>query len=115
MAPAVDLWTGSTRRYVIKQNITQQMLHYGRRKYIEKYSCDEKMLTDGVDGPWGRKVLEWRPRTGRRSVGRPPSVGRKARWTDDLVKVAGVRWMRAAPDLPLWQSMGEAYVQQWTN
>ncbi|KPJ21040.1 hypothetical protein RR48_00071 [Papilio machaon] len=58
---------------------------------------------------WGRKVLEWRPRTGRRSVGRPP-----ARWTDDLVKVAGVHWMLAAQDRSLWQSMGEAYVQQWT-
>ncbi|KPJ13503.1 hypothetical protein RR48_07083 [Papilio machaon] len=40
---------------------------------------------------WGRKVLVWRPRTGRRSVGRPP-----ARWTDYLVKVAGVSWMPVA-------------------
>jgi hypothetical protein len=31
-----------------------------------------------TDGRWGGKVLEWRPRTGRRSVGRPPT-----RWTDD--------------------------------
>ena len=44
-----------------------------------------------TDGRWGRKVLEWRPRTGRRCVGRPPT-----RWTDDLVKVAGIRWMRVA-------------------
>jgi hypothetical protein len=29
-----------------------------------------------TDGRWGGKVLEWRPRTGRRSVGRPPT-----RWT----------------------------------
>ncbi|CAH2226665.1 jg3174 [Pararge aegeria aegeria] len=27
-------------------------------------------------GHWGLKVLEWRPRTGKRSVGRPPT-----RWT----------------------------------
>ncbi|KAI8427201.1 hypothetical protein MSG28_014804 [Choristoneura fumiferana] len=33
-----------------------------------------------TDNRWGRKVLEWRPRTGRRSVGRPPT-----RWTDDIV------------------------------
>jgi hypothetical protein len=46
-----------------------------------------------TDGRWGGKVLEWQPRTGRRSVGRPPT-----RWTDDLVKVAGRRWMRAAQD-----------------
>ncbi|RVE40206.1 hypothetical protein evm_015144 [Chilo suppressalis] len=32
-----------------------------------------------TDGRWGGKVLEWRPRTGKRSVGRPPT-----RWTDDL-------------------------------
>ncbi|KPJ07342.1 Putative uncharacterized transposon-derived protein F52C9.6, partial [Papilio machaon] len=38
-----------------------------------------------TEGRWGCKVLEWRPRTGRLSVGRSP-----ARWTDDLVKVAGV-------------------------
>ncbi|CAH2229998.1 jg20210 [Pararge aegeria aegeria] len=26
-----------------------------------------------TDGRWGLKVLEWRLRTGKRSVGRPPS------------------------------------------
>ncbi|CAH2241629.1 jg24176 [Pararge aegeria aegeria] len=35
---------------------------------------------------WGLKVLEWRPRTGKRSVGRPPT-----RWTDDIRRVAGSR------------------------
>ncbi|KAI8431986.1 hypothetical protein MSG28_004515 [Choristoneura fumiferana] len=54
-----------------------------------------------ADGRWGRKVLEWRPRIGKRSVGRPPT-----RWTDDLVKAAGSR---------NWRSVGEAYVQQWTS
>lgn len=63
-----------------------------------------------TDGRWGRRVLEWRIRTGRRSVGRPPT-----RWTDDLVKVAGSRWMRAAQDRMSWRSKGEAYVQQWTS
>jgi hypothetical protein len=60
-----------------------------------------------TDGRWVGKVLEWRPRTGKRSVGRPP-----IRWTDDLVKVAGSRWMRAAHR---WRTLGEAYVQQWTS
>ncbi|CAH2265183.1 jg16839 [Pararge aegeria aegeria] len=32
-----------------------------------------------TDGRWGSKVLEWRPRTGKRSVGRPPTW-----WTDDV-------------------------------
>ncbi|CAH2230063.1 jg20272 [Pararge aegeria aegeria] len=44
-----------------------------------------------TDGRWGFKVLEWRPRTGKRSVGRPPTS-----WTDDVKRVAGSRWKRAA-------------------
>lgn len=63
-----------------------------------------------TDGRWSRRVLEWRPRTGKRSVGRPP-----ARWTDDIVKSAGKHWMRAASDRTRWKSLGEAYVQQWTS
>ncbi|KAI8441229.1 hypothetical protein MSG28_014878 [Choristoneura fumiferana] len=50
----------------------------------------------------------FRPR-GKRSVGRP-----RTRWTDDLVKAAGSRWMQAASNRSNWRSMGEAYVQQWT-
>ena len=63
-----------------------------------------------TDDRWGRKVLEWWPRTGRRSVGRPPT-----RWTDDLVKIAGSRWMQAARDRLKWRSLGEAYIQQWMS
>ncbi|CAH2268389.1 jg15843 [Pararge aegeria aegeria] len=40
-----------------------------------------------TDGRWGLKVLEWRPRTGKRSVGRPPT-----RWTNDIRRIAGSRW-----------------------
>ncbi|CAH2269375.1 jg23280 [Pararge aegeria aegeria] len=36
------------------------------------------------DGRWGPKVLEWQPRPGKHSVGRPPT-----RWADDI-KVAAV-------------------------
>ncbi|CAG9135040.1 unnamed protein product [Plutella xylostella] len=61
-----------------------------------------------TDNRWGRLVLEWRTRTGNRSVGRPP-----ARWTDDLRRVAGSGWMRKAEDQVLWRSLGESYVQQW--
>ncbi|CAH2248054.1 jg12749 [Pararge aegeria aegeria] len=39
-----------------------------------------------TDGRWGSKVLEWRPRTGKRSVGWPP-----ARWAEDIEQVAGSR------------------------
>ncbi|CAH2235140.1 jg16131 [Pararge aegeria aegeria] len=32
-----------------------------------------------IDRRWGSKALEWRTRTGKRSVGRPTT-----RWTDDI-------------------------------
>ncbi|KAI8441130.1 hypothetical protein MSG28_009382 [Choristoneura fumiferana] len=54
-----------------------------------------------ADGRWGRKVLEWRPRIGKRSVGRPPT-----RWTDDLVKAPGSRWMQAAASQSNWKCSG---------
>ncbi|CAH2232405.1 jg20998 [Pararge aegeria aegeria] len=53
-----------------------------------------------TDGLWGLKVLEWRPRTGKRSVGRP-----QTRWTDDIRREAGSRWRQAAKDRVLWNSL----------
>jgi hypothetical protein len=32
-----------------------------------------------TDNRWGKRVLEWRPRLGKRNVGHP-----QARWSDDL-------------------------------
>ncbi|KAI8432770.1 hypothetical protein MSG28_013729 [Choristoneura fumiferana] len=52
-----------------------------------------------TDNRTGRKVLEWRPRTGRRSVGR----------------VAGNQWMQVASCRSLWRSKGEAFAHQWTS
>ncbi|CAH2231959.1 jg4020 [Pararge aegeria aegeria] len=63
-----------------------------------------------TDGRWGLKVLEWRPRTGKRSVGRP-----QTRWTDYIRRVAGSRWRQAAQDRALWNSLQKTYVQQWTS
>ncbi|CAH2269230.1 jg1750 [Pararge aegeria aegeria] len=53
-----------------------------------------------TDGRWGLKVLEWRSRTDKRSVGRTPT-----RWTDDIRRVAGSRWRQAAQDRVLWNSL----------
>lgn len=61
-----------------------------------------------TEGRWSRRVLEWRPRLGKRSVERPP-----ARWTDDLIKVAGSDWMAKAGDRAFWRTL-VACVQQWT-
>jgi hypothetical protein len=58
---------------------------------------------------WGKRVLEWTPRLGKRSVGRP-----QARRSDDLRRSAGRSWMRVAEDRARWWDIGEAYAQQWT-
>ncbi|KAI8431645.1 hypothetical protein MSG28_016124 [Choristoneura fumiferana] len=42
-----------------------------------------KHIARRTNGRWGQKVLEWRPRTGRQAVGKPPT-----RWSDDPVKIA---------------------------
>ncbi|XP_073967507.1 uncharacterized protein [Choristoneura fumiferana] len=60
------------------------------------------------DGRWGKVVIEWRPRTERRNVGR-----QEMRWTDDLVKVAGRCQMRRAVDRDEWRAMQDAYTQNW--
>ncbi|CAG9119525.1 unnamed protein product [Plutella xylostella] len=51
-----------------------------------------------TDDRWGKRVLEWSPRLGKRSVGRPP-----ARWGDDLRKLAIYDWMRQAKDRIQWR------------
>ncbi|CAK1603510.1 unnamed protein product [Parnassius mnemosyne] len=56
-----------------------------------------------------RVARNWRPRLGKRSVGRPLT-----RWSDDQHKVAGRNWMRVTEDRAKWRALGEAYVQQWT-
>ncbi|CAH2255372.1 jg15419 [Pararge aegeria aegeria] len=63
-----------------------------------------------TDGRWGLKVLEWRPRIGKRSVGRPST-----RATGDIRRVAGSRWSQAAQDRVLWNSLRKTYAQQWTS
>ncbi|CAH2246947.1 jg9167 [Pararge aegeria aegeria] len=52
------------------------------------------------DGHCGPKVLDWQPRNDKRSVGRPP-----ARWTDGIKRVAGSRWIQAAQNLGIGNSL----------
>jgi hypothetical protein len=66
-------------------------------------------ISHRTDNRWGKRVLEWRPRLGKRSVGRLQS-----RWSDDLRRTAGRSWMRVPEDRARWRDIGEAYVQQWT-
>jgi hypothetical protein len=62
-----------------------------------------------TDDRRGKRVLEWRPRLGKRGVRRP-----RARWSDRLRRTAGGSWVRVAEDRARWRNIGEAYVQQWT-
>jgi hypothetical protein len=58
-----------------------------------------------TDNRWGKRVLEWGPRLGKRSVGRP-----QARWSDDSCMTVGRSWMRVAEVRARWREIGEAYV-----
>jgi hypothetical protein len=58
-----------------------------------------------TDNRWGKRVLEWRPRLGKRSLERPQA---------DLRGTAGRSWMRVAEDRARWREIGETYAQQWT-
>ncbi|KAI8441379.1 hypothetical protein MSG28_014994 [Choristoneura fumiferana] len=49
--------------------------------------------TGPMNGEVDESSIKWRPRTGKRSVGRPG-----ARWTENLKRVAGGGWMRGAED-----------------
>lgn len=61
------------------------------------------------DGRWSKKLLEWRPRADKRSVGRPPT-----RWTDDIKRIT-TNWIGTAQNREEWKTLEEAYVQQWTS
>ena len=52
-------------------------------------------------------VTEWRPRTEKRSVGRPV-----ARWANDIVAIAGIPWMRQAQNVERHKQIA-IYTQQW--
>ena len=65
------------------------------------------------DGRWATRILEWKPTTGTRRVGRPTK-----RWTDDLDDflrsmwgVGGGEWILLAQDRDEWIKMKEDYVQ----
>jgi hypothetical protein len=52
------------------------------------WACHNSRRTDNR---WGKRVLEWRLRLGKRSVGCP-----QAMWSDNLRRTAGRSWMRVA-------------------
>lgn len=60
---------------------------------------------------WTKKLIQWRPRETRRSIGRPPK-----RWLDDVKKTASTYWQQTAQDRNAWKGLEEAHcVQQWAR
>ncbi|GBP46780.1 hypothetical protein EVAR_10748_1 [Eumeta japonica] len=56
------------------------------------------------DNRWTTKTTLWAGLSGQRKRETP-----NARWTDDITKVAGFRWTRAAEDGEYRTSLGEAF------
>ena len=65
------------------------------------------------DNRWTVRLNEWRPRTGKRSSGRPAR-----RWRDDIQEYArevanADVWSRAAKDRKLWKGLEEGFARRW--
>ncbi|CAH2269222.1 jg1742 [Pararge aegeria aegeria] len=56
------------------------------------------------DNRWTRKTTQWTDPLKQRKRGRP-----NARWVDDIIKVAGTHWLRAAENRKYWSSLEEAF------
>ena len=56
------------------------------------------------DGRWANKVLQWRPVSFKRDLGRP-----KTRWMDQLERFTGGDWMQMAMDEDRWAFLGECF------
>jgi hypothetical protein len=95
------------RNQVIRQRTKDTDIAYR----ISMLKCQwASHISRRTDNRWGKRVLEWRPHLGKRSVGRP-----QARWSADLRRTAGRSWMRVAEDRARWREIGEAYVKQSTD
>jgi hypothetical protein len=57
-------------------------------------------ISHRTDNRRGKRVQEWRPRLGNRSVGRP-----QARLSDNLRRTAGRSWLRVAENRARWRAV----------
>jgi len=62
------------------------------------------------DHRWAHRILVWRPRETKRSIGRP-----QKRWRDDIQNVAGRNWTWTARNRKAWRDLEEAYIQEWIS
>ena len=65
------------------------------------------------DNRWTKRVTEWKPWLGSRHRGR-----QKLRWSDELTKFIGIKWIATAhdhDDRHLWHQLGEVFALQWAE
>ena len=63
-----------------------------------------------TDNRWTKRCTDWQPRLGERGRGRPPR-----RWRDDIRRVEGTAWQRAAQEREDWRRSAEGYILQWMD
>lgn len=56
---------------------------------------------------WSNRVIKWNGSGGIRKQGRP-----RARWIEDIVKLAGKELMKTAKDKSKWRHLEEAYTRK---
>lgn len=104
----------SMERSILKIKKIQKIRHTDIRlktKAIDalSYSLKQKWRWAGHvarlnDNRWTIKTTLWAGPLGQRKRGRP-----NARWADDIKRVAGNQWLRAAKDRKYWTSLEEAF------
>ena len=60
-------------------------------------------MARGDEEKWTKKVVQWKPRTSRRSAGMD-------HWVDDIKEVTGPLWQRKAQDRAQWKTLGKTFV-----
>lgn len=104
----------SMERSILKIKKIQRIRHTTIRqktKAIDALSYSQKLkwrwaghVARLSDNRWTAKTTSWRGPLGQRKRGRPIT-----RWADDIIKVAGVQWPRAAENREYWSSLEEAF------
>ncbi|GBP21927.1 Putative uncharacterized transposon-derived protein F52C9.6 [Eumeta japonica] len=104
-------------RCILKIKKIQKIRHTDIRqktKVIDALSHSQKLkwrwaghIARLSDNRWTRKTTQWTGPLGQRRRGRP-----NARWADDIIKVAGTQWLRAAENREYGSSLEEAFTFQ---
>ncbi|CAH2091627.1 unnamed protein product [Euphydryas editha] len=104
----------SMERSLLKVKKIQKIRHVNIRKITKVmdalYHCKKlKWRWAGhiarlTDNRWTHTITLWKGPPGTRKRGKPV-----ARWADDIIKVAGKKWMETATNKETWKSLEEAF------